>query len=137
MIDKPALGTAIRAWSGPTDASWATALHYSGFNLTTLGVGDVTAKTSLYRLLMVTEAAIGFASFSMVITYFLSVYSSLTGRNAFGQGLHHQAGRTGHAAILLARKADGGDLSGARRHFPSEAEFIRQTHQTHRFYPVL
>lgn len=36
MIYQPALGTAIRASSGPTDTGWATAVYYSGFNLTTL-----------------------------------------------------------------------------------------------------
>jgi hypothetical protein len=73
MIYKPALVTAIRASSGATDTSWSTALYYSGFNLTTLGVGDVVSKTGLYRLLTITEAAVGFSFFSMVITYFLSV----------------------------------------------------------------
>ena len=94
MIYQPALGTAIRASSGPTDTGWATAVYYSGFNLTTLGVGDVAANTGAYRLLTVAEAAVGFAFFSMVITYFLSVYSSLTSRNAFAQGLHHLTGKT-------------------------------------------
>ena len=93
MIYKPALGADITASSGPTDPSWATAIYYSGFNVTTLGVGDVSAKTALYRLLTVTEAATGFAFFSLVITYFLSVYSELTSRNAFAQGLHHLTGQ--------------------------------------------
>lgn len=79
----------------------------------------------------------GFAFFSMVITYFLSVYSSLTSRNAIAQGLHHLTGKTGDAAEVIARLADGPDLSAAREHLSSKAEFLRQTHQTHRFYPAL
>ena len=73
----------------------------------------------------------------MVITYFLSVYSSLTSRNAFAQGLHHLTGKTGDAAELLARLADGPDLSEARQHLAFKADFLRQIYQTHRFYPVL
>ena len=137
MIYKPALGTGIRASSGATDTGWATALYFSGFNLTTLGVGDVAPTTGVYRLLAITEAALGFASFSMVITYFLSVYSSLIGRNAFAQGLHQLSGNTGDAAELIARLAEGDDLSEARRHLSEKAGFLRDTHQTHRFYPVL
>jgi len=137
MIFKPALGTGIVASSGTTDTGWANAMYYSGFNLTTLGVGDLSPNTSVYRLLTVTAAAVGFACFSMVITYFLSVYSSLTSRNAFAQGLHHLTGNTDDAAELLARLSDGADLSDARQHLSSKADFLRQIHQTHRFYPVL
>src|SRR4051794_3163771 len=137
MIYKPVLGVEIIASNGPTDPSWATAIYYSGFNVTTLGVGDVSAKTDLYRLLTVTEAAAGFAFFSLAITYFLSVYSELTSRNAFAQGLHHLTGQTGDAAELLARLADGADLTTVRDHLSSKADFLRRIYQTHRFYPIL
>lgn len=137
MIYKPALGTAIRASSGPTDTGWGTALYFSGFNLTTLGVGDLAAATDPFRLLSVTQAAMGFSFFSLVITYFLSVYSSLTSRNAFAQGLHHLSGRTDDAAEAIARLAHGDELSDARDHLSAKADFLREIHQTHRFYPVL
>lgn len=137
MIFEPALGTGIRASSGATPTGWATALYFSGFNLTTLGVGDLVPATAAYRLLTVAAAALGFAFFSMVITYFLSVYSSLTSRNAFAQGMHHLSGNTGNAAELIARIADAGELPGAQQHLSAKADFLRETHQTHRFYPVL
>ncbi|MBW3533817.1 MAG: potassium channel family protein [Gemmatimonadetes bacterium] len=137
MIYKPALGTAIVSTSGLTDRSWSTALYYSGFALTTLGMGDVVARAGPYRLLTVVESALGFATFSMVITYFLSVYSSLTSRNAFAQALHQRTGNTDDAAELVARLADGGDLPQAREQMRSTADFLRSIYQTHRFYPVL
>lgn len=137
MIYKPVLGTAVRATSGETDTGWATAIYFSGYNLTTLGVGDIVADNSFYRLLSVIQAASGFTFFSMVTTYFLSVYSSLTSRNAFAQRLHHLSGKTGDAAELLARLTDGPDLSMSRQHLSSAADILRQIYQTHRFYPVL
>ena len=88
-------------------------------------------------MLTIIEAGQGGAFFGMVITYFLSVYSELASRNAFAQGLHHLTGRTGSAAELLARLADGADLDTVGQHLSSKAEFLRQIHQTHRFYPVL
>lgn len=54
-----------------------TALYFSGYSATTLGVGDIYASTSLLRLLSVTEAALGFALFSVSIAYVLSVYNGL------------------------------------------------------------
>lgn len=137
MIYKPVLGTAVRASSGETDTGWATAIYFSGYNLTTLGVGDVVADNSFYRLLSVIQAASGFAFFSMVTTYFLSVYSNLTSRNAFALRLHHLSGKTDDAAELLARLTDGPDLSMSRQHLSSAADILRQIYQTHRFYPVL
>ncbi len=137
MIYKPALGTAITASSGITDTGWATAFYFSGFNVTTLGVGDLTAQTGFYRLLVVLEAAGGFAFFSLVITYFLSVYPTLTSRNAFAQGLHDLTGRTGDAVELLVRFADEPDLPRLREHMASKAAFLRQMYQTHRFFPIL
>lgn len=137
MIYKPALGTAIVASSGPTDTGWSTALYYSGYALTTLGMGDVVARTGPYRILTVVEAAVGFATFSMVITYFLSVYSSLTKRNAFAQALHQRTGGTDDAAELIVRLAEGSELPRVREHLASTADFLRGIYQTHRFYPVL
>ena len=111
LVFKPALGTAIVADSGPTDTSWAAAFYYSGFNITTLGVGDLTPATGAFRILTVAAAATGFAYFSMSITYFLSVYSHLTGRNAYARGLYHLTGRSGDAAVLIARLAEDETLA--------------------------
>jgi hypothetical protein len=137
MIYKPALGTSIQASSGATDTGWWTALYYSGFSLTTLGVGDVVPQNGPYRFLTVSESALGFVIITMVITYFLSVYSSLTKRNSFAQALHNRSGNTGDAAELLARLAVGPELPDARGHFLAKADALRETYQTHRFHPAL
>lgn len=137
MIYKPALGIAIRDSAGETDTQWTTAIYYSGYAFTTLGTGDVVAKTGLYRILTIVEAATGFAVISLVITYFQSIYSSLISRNAFAQGLHYFSRCTDDAAELLAGLADGPELPNIRQHLSSMASFLQQIYQTHRFYPVL
>lgn len=119
-----------------TDTSWATAIYYSGFLITTLGTGDVVPKTGLYRLLAILETVPGFVTISMVITYFLSVYSSLATRNAFAQGLHHATANTDDAAQLLVMLADGADLPDARSQLGATTPSLRQIFQTHRSYPV-
>ncbi|MGN6332280.1 MAG: potassium channel family protein [Motilibacteraceae bacterium] len=136
-IYQPALGSAITASKGPTDTAFATALYVSGYAVTTLGTGDVVAQTGAYRLLMVVEAACGFITFTMVISYFLSVYSQLPRRNAFAQALHDKSGGTDDAASLITALAEGEDLGRLVQELTEMASFLRHTAQTHRSYPVL
>lgn len=136
-VYQPALGSSITASNGPTDTGFTTALYVSGYAVTTLGTGDVVAQTSAYRLLMVVEAASGFITFTMVISYFLSVYSQLPSRNAFAQGLHDLSGGTDDAALLVTGLADGEQLGRLSQELTGMASFLRQTTQTHRSYPVL
>ena len=137
MIYKPALGTGITAASGPTDTSWSTALYYSGFTLTTLGVGDIAANSGVYRILTVIEAAMGFSYFGMTITYFLSVYSALLTRNAFAERLYQKSCRQNDSAKLIASMAVAGDLKGAREELESSAATLRRIQQAQHFYPVM
>jgi hypothetical protein len=136
LIAKPALGSAITAGHA-TDTSWASAFYYSTGLLTTLGTGNFTPGTSAYRLLQVTEAAIGLVSLTMVITYFLSVYNGVTARKTFSSALHHRTRGTGDAAVLLAALSTDGRLSDARNYLTDLGDSITQTLQTHRAYPVL
>lgn len=62
---------------GATPSPVALALYVSGYSATTLGVGDISAGDTLIRLLVVVEAACGFAVFSVGIAYAMSVFSGL------------------------------------------------------------
>jgi hypothetical protein len=138
LIAQPALGSGIRASSGPTDTSWATAIYYSGYALTTLGTGDLVPQTGPYRLMIVSEASMGFVTLTMVITYFLSVYTSLTSRNTVASVVNHRTRGTGDAAVLLTGMTTrAGDLSGVQDNLDSLGSFMLQILQTHQAYPVL
>jgi hypothetical protein len=137
LIYMPGIGTTITATSGGTDESWTTAAYFSGFNLTTLGTGDIAAHSDGYRLLTVAEAGMGFVVISMVITYFLSVYASLTSRNAFAEGLDAATGGTGDPVELIIALAADGHLDLPPKRVRDDAQALRMIHQTHCFYPVL
>lgn len=137
LVFHPVLGTQIMASNGPTDRGWATALYYSGYALTTLGVGDVVARSDLYRLLTVTEAAIGFATLTMAITYFLSVYSALTQRKVSAGQLHHRTYGTGRASLLLAGMGHDGGLPRATDELTTMGAALQHALETHAAYPVL
>jgi hypothetical protein len=63
--------------SGEAASGWVPSLYVSAYAATTLGVGDIFPGTAALRLLAVTEAALGFALFTVSITYLLSVYSAV------------------------------------------------------------
>ena len=136
LIYFPALGEQIRDSSGPTDTGFATALYFSGFSLATLGTGDVVAGSSGYRLLSVLQAVTGFSVITLMITYFLSIYSALPTRNAFAMKLHHRSLRTDDAAVVVAALVSDSPET-VREHLEDTADFMRETTHSTRAYPVL
>ncbi len=132
----PALGGAITAAQGSTDRTWWTALYFSGYNLTTLGLGDLVATSPGYRLLVVGEAATGFMSFTMAISYFISVYGTLTGRKSFALALHERSGGTGRGSVIVTALWEEGPVAAAID-LAAMAAGLREMVQTHTAYPVL
>lgn len=137
LIVWPVLGSAIQASSGATPTDFAAALYYAGFSLTTLGTGDIVPLTSLYRLLTVLMAAVGFSILTLSLTFFTSVYSALLRRNTFALSLHHRTLGTADAAMLLAHLGPSGDFSDARSELTSMAEELINLYESHHFYPLL
>lgn len=135
-VYRPALGASVVASQGPTRQGWGTALYVSGYALTTLGTGDVVPTTGVYRMLTVAEAATGFATTSLVISYFNSVYTTLVGRNAFALSVHHRSQGTGSGERVVAALWQEGDAASAL-HLSEMAAGLRTIAQTHRAYPVL
>lgn len=132
----PGLGEGVKAATGPTDSSWWTALYFSGYDLTTLGLGDLVATTPGYRVAVVVEAATGFMVFTLAISYFISVYGTLTGRNTFAMALHDRSGGTGRGSKIVCALWHEGPVS-ASLHLASIAGGLRELVQTHSSYPVL
>jgi len=137
MVFQPALGTAVVATDGSTDTGWATALYVSGFSLTTLGTGDVVPITAPYRLFMIMEAGLGLSGFTLVLTYFLSVYGTITQHKTSAALLHQRTFCTGDPVQLIVGLADDGALPGAGQELSWLADLLGRTYQTHHSYPVL
>lgn len=133
----PALGTGIQASEGKTPTDFATALYYSGFALTTLGVGDLVPKTALWRLVTVLEAAAGFSIITVSLTYLLSVYGALTQRNTFALSLHHRSGGKAIAADLLVRLKGYGKFEPAMQEISGIARDLLRLLESHHAYPIL
>ncbi|MBF2007062.1 MAG: two pore domain potassium channel family protein [Chlorogloeopsis fritschii C42_A2020_084] len=137
LIVWPDLGLAIKSTREWTDTDFTTALYYSGFSLTTLGTGDLTPETDFQRLLMILEAALGFSTFTLTITYLLSIYSALIRRNTFALSLHHRSGGTADAAEILARLGASGELSGVQQDISDIARDLINLLESQHSYPAL
>lgn len=137
LISWTGLGTAIQASQGQTPTDFITALYYSGYSLTTLGTGDLVPQTSTHRLLVVLQAALGFSTFTLTITYILSVYSALTRRNTFALSLHHRTNNTADAAELLARLAADNNLNNIQQDISNMARDLMYLLESQNTYSVL
>lgn len=137
IITWPALGTGIQASQGPTPTDFATAFYYSGFTLTTLGVGDLVPKTAVWRVISILGAALGFSTITVTITYLLSVYSALNRRNAFALSLEHRLTQVADAANLLVGMKGFGQFELATQNISTMTRDLLYLLESHHAYPVL
>ena len=133
----PALGNGIQASQGKTPTDFATALYYSGFTLTTLGVGDLVPKTNLWRLVTVLESAVGFSVFTATLTYLLSVYNALNRRNVFASSLYHRANGKADTADFLWRLKGYGKFEPASQEISTISHNLTFLLESHHDYPIL
>ena len=131
------LGDEIVASSGKTPTDFGTAIYYSGFNFTTLGIGDLVPQSTICRLLTILQAGLGFATFTVTLTYLLSVLNALTQRNLFALSLHHRTGTKANATELLLSWGIGGEFDNAKQDITSMARDLLQLLESHNSYPVL
>jgi hypothetical protein len=87
-------------------------LYLSGTTIFTFGLGDVTPRTQLGRVLVILESGTGFGFLAVIIGYFPVLYSAFSRREVGISLLDARAGSPPTAAELLRRHAyEGGENS--------------------------
>src|SRR6266849_4858691 len=117
--------------------SFKTDLYMSGTTFFTLGLGDVTPRTSLARVITVGEAGTGFGLLAIVISYLPTLYGAFSQRELNISLLDARAGSPPTAAELLRRH---GHLSGSdmlTRYLRDWEIWSAQLMESHLSYPVL
>ncbi|MBE9189125.1 two pore domain potassium channel family protein [Gloeocapsopsis crepidinum LEGE 06123] len=138
LISWVALDNEIQMQGKDTPTDFATAIYYSGYSLSTLGIGDIRPQTGTYRLLMILEAVLGFSVFTITLTYLQSVYNQLIQRNIFALSLHHRTGKTANAAVLLAGLGSNGSFdSSTRQDLNNMAQSLLNILESNHSYPVM
>src|SRR5437660_4422415 len=111
-------------------------LYMSGTTFFTLGLGDVTPRTTLARALTVLESGMGFAFLALVIGYPPLISQAFSRREVSISMLDARAGSPPTAAQLLRRHLrDGdGDLRGLLRDWERWSAELLESHIS---FPVL
>jgi hypothetical protein len=101
------IGSAVVSANG--DSGFVTDLYLSGTTFFTLGLGDVTPRTTPARFLTVTEGGLGFGFLALIIGYLPVIYAAFSRREANISLLDARAGSPPSAGELLRRhSAPGG-----------------------------
>jgi hypothetical protein len=127
------LGTQLTGPSGLT--GFREDLYLSGTNFFTLGLGDVTPKTTAARTLTVLESGMGFAFLAIVIGYVPMISQAFSRREVNISMLDARAGSPPTAAQLLRRHScEEEDLHDLLRDWERWSAELLESHVS---FPVL
>jgi hypothetical protein len=116
---------------------FATDIYLSGTTFFTLGLGDVVPRTSLARVLVVTEAGFGFGFLAAVIGYLPFIYGSFSKREVNISLLDSRAGTPPTAGELLRRHAYPHGREALRQLLKDWEFWAAELMESHLSYPVL
>ena len=98
------------------EPSFLEALYLSGTAISTVGFGDITPLSTLYQLVAVSEALVGFGILTLAISYVIGVYGVLQQLGVLSAGLHHQSQDSSDPLTLLAPHFPDGQPRGLETH---------------------
>jgi len=120
--------------SAKIPASALEKLYYSGFILSTLGIGDFTPSNNLWRIITDLYAFTGLILITMSVTYFIPVLSAIIKQRKLGINLS-SLGNSPQEIILNAW--DGNNFDFFRLQLLSFSDALLEHNQNHRAYPVI
>jgi hypothetical protein len=130
-----AAGSAI---SSPGETpTFRTDLYFSGTTFFTLGLGDVTPRTSMERFITVIEGGTGFGFLGLMISYLPTLYGAFSQRELNISLLDARAGSPPTAAELLRRHAHFADSEVLTPYLRDWETWAAQLMESHLSYPVL
>ena len=128
-------GSAINA-PGETP-TFRTDFYLSGTTFFTLGLGDVTPRTTLAKAITVTEGGMGFGFLGLMISYLPTLYGAFSQRELNISLLDARAGSPPMAAELLRRHAQFGNNEVLTPYLRDWEIWAAQLMESHLSYPVL
>src|SRR6202158_745140 len=130
-----AAGSAINA-PGETP-TFRTDFYLSGTTFFTLGLGDVTPRTTLAKAITVTEGGTGFGFLGLMISYLPTLHGAFSQRELNISLLDARAGSPPTAAELLRRHSQFADSEVLTPYLREWETWAAQIMESHLSYPVL
>ena len=115
---------------------WAD-LYMSGSTFFTLGLGDVTPRTTAARALTVIEAGIGFGFLALLISYLPVLYGAFSRREVNISLLDARAGSPPSAVELLRRHLQSPNPERLADYLRAWESWAAELMESHLSYPVL
>jgi hypothetical protein len=109
-------------------------VYYSGFTLSTLGIGDFIANGDIWRILTTVYSYTGLILLTMSVTYFVPVLSACIDQRKLGISIS-TLGSTPQEIVI--NSWTGSDFSRLTSKADEMADSIIKYSQQHRAYPVL
>lgn len=137
LLYLPMLGQAVNASTGTLRPTFGAAMYFSGYDFSTLGLGDVVPRSGAARMLTVIEACTGFGAVTLAISYTLNIYNAVNRQESFALQLHGGSDATGWAAVALTGLYPAGKPDqNASSLLEAIAGQAYQLLQIHRSYPL-
>ncbi|WP_034918872.1 potassium channel family protein [Gillisia sp. CAL575] len=120
--------------SAKIPASALEKLYYSGYILSTLGIGDFTPSNNLWRIITDLYSFTGLILITMSVTYFIPVLSAIIKQRKLGINLS-SLGNSPQEIILNAW--NGIDYDFFKLQLLTLSDALLEHNQNHRAYPVI
>ena len=123
---------AITNSSGRAADNWER-LYFTGYTLSTLGIGNFKPTTPFFELLTSCFSFFGFIFFTSSMTYFLSVSSAVVDKRSLAKSIYN----LGDNPESIAKKLLAIDSSYSYQQFLNLQEMIDRHSVNHQAYPVV
>lgn len=108
-------------------------LYFTGYTLSTLGMGDFTPTTASFQIITSFFSFFGFIFFTSSMTYFLSVSSALINKRTLARSIRN----LGDSPVVIAENLLRLDTSYAYQQVHSLQEMVDRHAVNHEAYPVI
>ncbi|MBO2546054.1 two pore domain potassium channel family protein [Salegentibacter sp. BDJ18] len=123
---------AITNSSGKVANFWER-LYFTSYTLSTLGMGDFTPSTAIFKMLTGAFSFFGFIFFTSSMTYFLSVASALVNKRTLSKSIYH----LGKTPREIAKNILNFDSSFTYQQISELQNLIDKHAVNHHAYPVV
>ncbi len=114
-------------------ANWVERLYYTGYTLSTLGIGNFKTTTAFFEILTSIFSFFGFIFFTSSMTYLISVSSAIINKRALSRTIQN----LGKDPQQIAKKLISLDSSYSMQQLQSFQEMVDRHAVNHQAYPVV